>query len=69
MNAIDKVVSKISSGKWVLTVISGVVFAYATFKGILSAEAVASIVSMVFVSYFNKKDDYDGNTTAGGNGS
>ena len=47
--------SKLSSGKFWLTIISGVVFAYATWKKILSAEAVATIVTMVFVSYFQKE--------------
>lgn len=49
--------SKFSSGKFWLTIISGIVFAYATFKRILSAEAVATIVTMVFISYFQKSPE------------
>lgn len=50
-------VSKLSSGKFWLTIISGIVFAYATVKRILSAEAVATIVTMVFISYFQKNPE------------
>jgi len=42
------------SGKFWLTIISGVVFAYCAWKGTLSGEAVSAIVSMVFISYFQK---------------
>ena len=52
--------SKLSSGKFWLTIISGIVFAYATWKKILSAEAVATIVTMVFVSYFQKNNQVGG---------
>ena len=48
--------NKILSGRWVLTIITGVVFAFATFKGILQAEAVATIITMVFISYFQRTD-------------
>jgi len=51
------VTEKLSSGKFWLTIISGVVFAYATYKRILNAEAVSTIVTMVFVSYFNRKQE------------
>ncbi len=48
---------KLLSGKFWLTIISGFVFAYATYKKILGGEAVASIISLVFVSYFQKKQE------------
>jgi len=49
--------NKLLSGRYLLTVISGLVFAYAVYTKQLSAEATASIISMVFVSYFNKKNN------------
>ena len=52
--------SNLGSGRFWLTIISGVVFAYATYSKLLSAEAVSAILSMVFVSYFTKGKD--GNT-------
>ena len=52
-----KPLDKLFSGKFWLTIITGAVFAYAVVKNILSAEATASIVAMVFVSYFNRKEN------------
>jgi hypothetical protein len=53
--------SNLGSGRFWLTVITGVVFAYATFNKLLTSEAVASIITMVFVSYFQKERS-NGNT-------
>lgn len=46
---------KLLSGRYVLTVIAGLVFAYTAYKGTLPGEAISAIVSMVFISYFNRK--------------
>ena len=48
--------SKILSGRWFLTVIGGLVFVYAVMQGILKEETVASILVMIFVSYFQRQD-------------
>ena len=48
-------INKLLSGRFILTIIAGVVFAYATYKGLLKAEAVSAIITMVFVSYFNRQ--------------
>jgi len=48
--------NKLLSGRYFLTVIAGIVFAYATYKSILNAEAIATIITMVFVSYFQRND-------------
>ena len=48
---------KILSGRFILTVASAFVFAYAVYADKLSAEATASILTAVFVSYFNRKPD------------
>ena len=52
---------KLLSGRFILTIIAGVVFAYATFAKILEAQAVAAILVGVFTSYFDKKDHGNGN--------
>ncbi len=52
--------SKLSSGKFWLTIISGVVFAYAVKTRLLSAEATATILTMVFISYFQKAEQNKG---------
>jgi hypothetical protein len=56
----DRVLKKLTSGRFLLTVIAGLVFAYATYAGLLESQAVSAILAMVFVSYF-QKDKHDGN--------
>lgn len=46
---------KLLSGRYVLTVITGLAFAWAVYTKSLSAEATATIITMVFVSYFQRK--------------
>jgi hypothetical protein len=48
---------KLLSGKFWLTIITGLVFAYAVVSKILGAEATASIIAMVFISYFQRNKD------------
>ena len=47
---------KIYSGRYFLTVVAGIVFAYATYRGILNAESVTTIITMVFTLYFSRTD-------------
>lgn len=49
--------NKMFSGRWILTVVCGGVFAYCAIVGKLTPEAITSILSVVFVSYFNKGPD------------
>jgi hypothetical protein len=53
---------KMASGRWILTVICGVVFAYGVVKKLIPPDASVSIISMVFISYFNKNTDNKGET-------
>jgi len=53
---------KLTSGKFLLTMIAGIVFAYAVYSGKLNDQAIATIVAMVFISYFQKKGDNNGNS-------
>ena len=48
---------KLLSGRFILTVVGGFVFAYCAVKGLLEAQAVASILSMIFISYFQKDNN------------
>lgn len=52
----NRILTKLTSGRYILTIIAGATFAYAVVKGILPAEAVAAIVTMVFVEYFQRHD-------------
>ena len=49
-------VDKILSGRLWLTIIAGGVFAYCSVAKILNAECISAIVSMVFISYFQRSD-------------
>jgi len=51
---IRHILLKLSSGRWILTIIGGLVFAYAVYAKILPPEATASILTMVFVNYFQR---------------
>ena len=47
---------KILSGRWILTVISGCVFAYVAVKGLIDAATISAILTAVFTSYFQRPD-------------
>ena len=53
-------IDKLLSGRLWLSIISGLVFAYATWKRVLPAEAVAAITTMVFSNYFSRHDRPNG---------
>lgn len=52
----DKVIEKLLSGRFILTVFGGITFVYSVYAKILPPEATASILTMIFVSYFQRKD-------------
>jgi len=49
--------TKLISGRFWLTIMAGVVFAIAAFKGTLSSEAVSGILVMIFRDYFARNRD------------
>jgi hypothetical protein len=76
MKKSDRVVGQLSSGRWILTIIAGGCLLLLTFtdcKSVLqgkpppiSVEAIFSIITMVFVSYFNKPKE-NGDSQDNGN--
>ena len=50
---------KLLSGRYFLTVVAGLVFAYAVYSKLLNAEATATIITMVFMAYFSKDRSKD----------
>lgn len=54
MTIIERIIQKVTSGQWILTVCAAFVFAWATVEKILPSEAVASIITAVFTSYFRR---------------
>ncbi len=45
---------KLTSGKFLFTVITAVVFAYSVYAKILSADKITEIILLVVYAYFNK---------------
>ena len=43
-----------TSGRYYLTIIGGIVFAYSVYKGILDNQATSAILTMIFISYFQR---------------
>ncbi len=56
LNGGGKMMDKILSGRFILTVICGLVFAYVSITKIVPPDAVIAILSMVFISYFQRAD-------------
>lgn len=48
--------NKLLSGRFILTVICGLVFAVTALNKIIPMDATVSILTMVFVAYFNRGD-------------
>jgi hypothetical protein len=48
--------SKVFSGRYLLTIVCGIVFYWSSITGQLSNEAVAAVIMMVFTAYFNRND-------------
>ena len=51
------VVCKLLSGRFILTCISGIVFAWMSITGILDPKDSMAIMLVVFTSYFQKRRD------------
>ena len=49
-------VDKAFSGRYFLTVVTGIVFAYVAIRKTINADVVATIITMVFTLYFTRTD-------------
>ena len=52
----DKIIDKLLSGRFILTIIGGIAFLYVVIYKMMPPEAVASILTAIFMSYFNRSD-------------
>jgi len=50
----DKILEKLTSGKFLLTIIAGLVFAYCSVKQIIPPDKTYDIISVIVVAYFMK---------------
>lgn len=48
--------SKLFSGRFIFTVITAVVFLWASLNGLLASEQIISIIMLVIGFYFNRND-------------
>jgi hypothetical protein len=55
-NMWEKMLNKMLSGRFILTVICGVVFAWAVFQKQMESATITAILLSVFNSYFDRKD-------------
>lgn len=51
-----EIMAKILSGRFILTVVCALTFAYCAAQKIIPVNATVSILTMVFVSYFQRTD-------------
>ena len=52
---------KLTSGRFILTIIVGLVFAVVAIRGQMPPEAITGVIMAVIISYFDKKDHNNGN--------
>ena len=52
----NKIVEKLLSGRYYLTLVGGIVFAYAVWQKILEPQATSAILTAIFMSYFQRTD-------------
>ena len=58
----EVITAKLTSGKFIFTVLAGLVFAYMSISGKLPVDKVHDIILIVIYAYFTRKSD----TTNGG---
>ena len=49
-------IEKLLSGRYYLTIVGGIVFAYAVWHKILEPQAPSAILTAIFMSYFQRPD-------------
>jgi len=50
----NKIIEKLTSGKFLLTIIAGLVFAYCSIRQIIPPDKTYDIISVIVVAYFMK---------------
>ena len=67
MNIRERFAGKLSSGKWFITVVTTLVFAYLSIKGTLATDKVMEVVLIVIYAYFTKQPTGGTNGGSGDN--
>ena len=58
-----RVIDKCLSGRFILTLIAGIVFLYCAVTGKIEAAAMTAILTSIFQSYFSRTDRGNGKST------
>lgn len=53
---LKRLIDKVLSARWILTIIAGVVFAYCAVTKQLEAATITVILTMIFKDYFSRGD-------------
>lgn len=61
MSTWNRILAKIFSGKYFLTICCGIVFVYASFARVLNEATIAAIIVGVFKDYFAQSKESNGN--------
>ena len=56
----NKIIEKLTSGRYFLTVVGGLAFLYCVWKRTLEPQAISAILTAIFLSYFNRPDRSNG---------
>jgi len=65
MNKTEYLLTKITSGRWIITVVAAIVLAVQSIRGIFDPKDVITIISMIVVFYFTNKQNGNGSKTTG----
>lgn len=57
---IDRIVTKLTSGQWILTVAGAFTFCWCAVNNMIPAEATTALLGMIFTSYFNRNRQKEG---------
>ena len=49
-----EIYEKLLSGRYYLTLVGGIAFLYCAWKRVLEPQAIATIITMVFINYFQR---------------
>ena len=60
MEILKRILDKVVGGRYFLTIVTGIVFAYVAFHKIIGADVIATIITMVFTLYFTKGNGQNG---------
>lgn len=53
----QKIIEKLTSGRFILTLIAGMVFAYCAVRGIITSDKTYDIISIIVVAYFMRSQN------------